>query len=351
MSPPNLTFVRDIRRAGDVSLSFVPTSDPTGREVNVWRAHIILLTDLFLVCERVAPGESDIREGADLWLLFPPLAGRHLRVTRYGTDERALEILVMKKERLILRTSTLHERDAWMDAFDDTIAFGNTRKSSHLAHLPEKDHSTAHVCKQNPSKFAPMLLRSKKNPSAVVAIFSLPPLTNLPSHLSLLTGKCLPPHRALRDLVLPTRGPGTKRSLRHLGLPQCTVRQPVSKILDHRNRSATVSTVLPLNIILYLLPSTDPVIPFYVSLPDLHHPRVPLHHTTVRVPRLCRGTMVLRPVLDQVRICQGLPMATVHRPIRTPTETPIPVSTYLPITIVGPLTVTLPFVNLLLLDR
>lgn len=128
MAPPNLTFVRDVRRTGDVALSFVPSSDPNSREVIVRRAHVILLTDLFFVCERVAPGEREIREGADLWLLFPPLAGRHLRVTRHGSDERAIEVLVMKKERLILRASTPNERDAWVDAFDDTIAFGSTRE-------------------------------------------------------------------------------------------------------------------------------------------------------------------------------------------------------------------------------
>ena len=45
-------------------------------------------------------------------------------------DPTALEVLVMKKERLVLRTPSVRDRDAWIDAFDDAIAFGASRASA-----------------------------------------------------------------------------------------------------------------------------------------------------------------------------------------------------------------------------
>ena len=51
-------------------------------EVGQERGHILLLTDLMLVCEKMSPKEQEIAgpNGPDMWLLYPPLAGKHLRV-------------------------------------------------------------------------------------------------------------------------------------------------------------------------------------------------------------------------------------------------------------------------------
>jgi hypothetical protein len=139
MNPYTLTFQRTIRRGGDVTISFVPRSDPSREERVYQRAHIVLLSDLFLVCEHVsteqrAKGES--ADGADMWLVFPPLAGKHLRTTMTSTDppgvverdsDRTLQVLVMKRETLTIRCQSRAERDAWKDAFDECTAFGNSR--------------------------------------------------------------------------------------------------------------------------------------------------------------------------------------------------------------------------------
>ena len=51
------------------------------------RGHIYLLTDLFLVCERMTEEERQVANSQpdgqdfDMWLLYPPLAGKHLRVS------------------------------------------------------------------------------------------------------------------------------------------------------------------------------------------------------------------------------------------------------------------------------
>ena len=80
---PDLPFKRELRCSADVVLYLTPRA--TGKEMVVRRAHIFLLTDLFLVCERMTPSEKAARPGPlEFWLLFPPLAGKHLKVTDEG---------------------------------------------------------------------------------------------------------------------------------------------------------------------------------------------------------------------------------------------------------------------------
>lgn len=66
--------------SADVTLSLLPRS--TGVEITQERGHIFILTDLVLICERMTPQEiaRSGPDGADMWLLYPPLAGKHLRV-------------------------------------------------------------------------------------------------------------------------------------------------------------------------------------------------------------------------------------------------------------------------------
>ena len=55
------------------------------------RGHVFLLTDLMLVGEKMTPKEMEAagRDGPDMWLLYPPLAGKHLRVAPVdGTPQR-----------------------------------------------------------------------------------------------------------------------------------------------------------------------------------------------------------------------------------------------------------------------
>lgn len=76
MAPPNLTFKRRVRFSADVVIDFTPRS--TGVPVQHRDAHIFLLTDLFLVCERMSEEDKRNNEGADMWLCYPPLSAKHL---------------------------------------------------------------------------------------------------------------------------------------------------------------------------------------------------------------------------------------------------------------------------------
>src|SRR4051794_35373002 len=80
MNPPSLTFTRELRFSGDVVIRF--TSQATAKEVVHVQGHIYILSDLFLVCERILPEEQSQAglEDADMWLCYPPLSGKVLRV-------------------------------------------------------------------------------------------------------------------------------------------------------------------------------------------------------------------------------------------------------------------------------
>lgn len=72
----------------EVDIRFVPRS--TGVEINHPNGRIFILSDLFLLCEQIAPGErSTDNPSADIWLLYPPLAGKHLKAEKAVGEGRA----------------------------------------------------------------------------------------------------------------------------------------------------------------------------------------------------------------------------------------------------------------------
>ncbi|PWN46214.1 hypothetical protein IE81DRAFT_129 [Ceraceosorus guamensis] len=120
MNTPGLPFTRSLRKGGDVMMRFTPNS--TGREVVVHRAYIFLLTDLFLICERMTPSERAGNPATDMWLLYPPLAGKHLRVSPDQSGQ-GFSILILKKETLHIRVDSRQDRDDWLAQFDECFNF------------------------------------------------------------------------------------------------------------------------------------------------------------------------------------------------------------------------------------
>lgn len=86
MAPPNLPYTRTIRGSADVVIYFTPRS--TGQEVIHRQGCIFLLTDLFLICERMSDEERAAvgPDGPDMWLCYPPLSGKHLRTVDAGGE-------------------------------------------------------------------------------------------------------------------------------------------------------------------------------------------------------------------------------------------------------------------------
>ncbi|RDB29146.1 hypothetical protein Hypma_015433 [Hypsizygus marmoreus] len=126
MNPPTLTFTREMRFSVDVVIRFTPQS--TGVEVIHSRGHIFLLSDLFLICERMSPDEHSQSgsDGADMWLCYPPLSGKVLRVFDIPEQPNALKVMVMRKENLILQIESVEVRNFVMAQFKECIEFAGT---------------------------------------------------------------------------------------------------------------------------------------------------------------------------------------------------------------------------------
>jgi len=90
MSPPTLTFTRELRVSSDVVIRVTPRA--TGVEKVHVEGHIFLMSDLFLVCERMTPEERSQRgKDADMWLCYPPLSGKVLRVSEVEGNGKILQ--------------------------------------------------------------------------------------------------------------------------------------------------------------------------------------------------------------------------------------------------------------------
>ncbi|BGP16734.1 hypothetical protein JCM10213v2_004736 [Rhodosporidiobolus nylandii] len=121
MQPPTLPYRRQLRKASPCNLSFYPSCDPS-RLVSHPHAFLILLTDLFLICERMSPSANSVDPAQDLWLAYPPLAGKHL-AAELG-QQGDLDITVMRRERLTFRFADEREAEEWKRAIEETVQFG-----------------------------------------------------------------------------------------------------------------------------------------------------------------------------------------------------------------------------------
>ncbi|KZT72762.1 hypothetical protein DAEQUDRAFT_762575 [Daedalea quercina L-15889] len=121
LSPPSLHYAREIRFSADVVVRFTPRS--TGTEMVHELGHVFILTDLFVLCERMKPRDRAQfgPDGPDMWLMYPPLAGKHLRVSPSGDSDTALSVTVLRKETLTLHTLTPALRDRLYSEFAECI--------------------------------------------------------------------------------------------------------------------------------------------------------------------------------------------------------------------------------------
>ncbi|KAH9858197.1 hypothetical protein C2E23DRAFT_170700 [Lenzites betulinus] len=119
ISPANLHYTRELRCSTPVHMSITPKA--TGVQVVQEHGHIFLLTDLMLVCERMTQKEMESfgRDGPDMWLLYPPLTGKHLRVA--PVDDYSLSVTILRKETLLLRTDSTSARDRLIADFRECI--------------------------------------------------------------------------------------------------------------------------------------------------------------------------------------------------------------------------------------
>ncbi len=104
MNPTSLSFTRQLRSSHDATIYFTPNS--TGAQIYHPRAHVFILSDLFLVAEWMEVGDKAAKaqllardqpervgQGGpmpEMWLSYPPLAGKHLSVSKGSQSTSAL---------------------------------------------------------------------------------------------------------------------------------------------------------------------------------------------------------------------------------------------------------------------
>jgi hypothetical protein len=136
MNPPSSTFNRQLRFSCDATVYFTPTS--TGREVAHERAQLFVLSDLFLLCEQMSVSEKvqkaeemlarnpdRVGDGGpmpEMWLCYPPLAGRHLSVISGGL-ETELIVTIMGRERFLVEVESRSLREELIENIKDCIEF------------------------------------------------------------------------------------------------------------------------------------------------------------------------------------------------------------------------------------
>jgi len=152
MTPPSLTFTRELRLSTDVVIRFTPQA--TGVEVVHTLGHIFLLSDLFLISERMTPEERSQHgsDGADMWLSYPPLAGKVLRVFELPDQPNAFKLTIMRKEALILETESVEARNSMMSQFKECIEFSQSLPPpSKVPPPPMPSHPPSGLFDRNPS--------------------------------------------------------------------------------------------------------------------------------------------------------------------------------------------------------
>ncbi|CAG8652666.1 776_t:CDS:2, partial [Acaulospora morrowiae] len=123
--PPNLPFDRKIILYSDFVME-VPKIQETESSGRAYiNAHVFLLTDLLLICQKIEPEAK--RENSDLefYLLYPPLSGRHLTITDISSEGEMVEITLLNRESLILFPTDAETKLIWLKELKKIIEFAN----------------------------------------------------------------------------------------------------------------------------------------------------------------------------------------------------------------------------------
>ncbi|WRT65017.1 uncharacterized protein IL334_001958 [Kwoniella shivajii] len=183
MNPPSLPFTRKLRSSHDVTVYFTPNS--TGQPVVHRRAHIFILSDLFLMAEwmeaseKAAKAQQVAREQPDrvghggpmpeMWLSYPPLAGKHLMVAE-GQQANVLTVMIMRKETFTIHAESDLARDQIMKDLIECIDFAST-----ATRPPTVAPSPIHPDPRSPSLTSP---ENRSNESAFPPLRYPSPFSN-----------------------------------------------------------------------------------------------------------------------------------------------------------------------------
>ncbi|PCH33767.1 hypothetical protein WOLCODRAFT_86998 [Wolfiporia cocos MD-104 SS10] len=151
MAPSTLLYTREVRFSADVVIKLTPTS--TGVEVVQDRGHVYILTDLLLICEKMTQQERGPQRagGPDMWLLYPPLAGKHLRVAPLESTKTALVVTVLRKESVVLHADSPETRNKLLAELGSCIAAATEHRFNGNMSPPQRTLSPPNNVSSYPS--------------------------------------------------------------------------------------------------------------------------------------------------------------------------------------------------------
>ncbi|GBB83576.1 hypothetical protein RclHR1_10280001 [Rhizophagus clarus] len=121
--PPHLPFKREIILNDDF-IVILPDGEGSDKHRAHINAHLILFTDLLLICQRLTPEEKKSNHMKDFWLLYPPLSGRHLILNdMHDNKEELMNLVVLEKESMVLVADNKSTKDIWLREVNKSIDF------------------------------------------------------------------------------------------------------------------------------------------------------------------------------------------------------------------------------------
>ncbi|CAB4438621.1 unnamed protein product [Rhizophagus irregularis] len=121
--PPNLPFKREIILNSDF-IVILPDGDGSDNHRAHTNAHLILFTDLLIICQRLTPEEKKSNPTKEFWLLYPPLSARHLTLNDIHDDkEELMNLVVLEKESMVIFADNKNIKEAWIKEVNKAIDF------------------------------------------------------------------------------------------------------------------------------------------------------------------------------------------------------------------------------------
>ncbi|CAG8587860.1 20132_t:CDS:2, partial [Racocetra fulgida] len=121
--PPRLPFSRELILDADLTIvneDYESNSSPN----NFVRAHLFLLTDLLLICQKLSPEEKENNFIKEFNLLHPPFSGRYLSINdNYDGKEESIRLNFMQKKDLVILTKNREQKEMWLQELGKMINF------------------------------------------------------------------------------------------------------------------------------------------------------------------------------------------------------------------------------------
>ncbi|RIA94808.1 hypothetical protein C1645_817512 [Glomus cerebriforme] len=153
--PPHLPFRREILLHDDF-IVILPDGKGSGKHRAHINAHLILFTDLLLVCQQLTPEEKTSNPTKDFWLLYPPLSGRHLVIHDIRDDkEEMLNLVVLQKESMVFVADNRNMKEKWFKEINKVIEFAKIASSTPQINTNVSSDQQLSISTQGISKMSP----------------------------------------------------------------------------------------------------------------------------------------------------------------------------------------------------